>query len=43
MVDPRLEGHLNGVAESTRSPSPVREAGKETVMRKDRRGWGRFL
>jgi hypothetical protein len=43
MVDPRLEGHLNEVAEPTRSPSPVREAGKEKVMRKDRRGWRRFL
>jgi hypothetical protein len=43
MVDPRLKGYLNRVAELLRSPSPVREAGEETVMGRDRRGWRRFL
>jgi hypothetical protein len=43
MVDPRLEGYLNGVAELLQSPSPVREAGEEAVKGRDRRGWRRFL
>jgi hypothetical protein len=43
MVDPRLEGYLNGVAELLRNPTPVRKAGEKPVMRRDRRGWRRFL
>jgi hypothetical protein len=43
MVDSRLEGYVNGVAELLRGPTPLREAGEETVMRGDRRGWRGFL
>jgi hypothetical protein len=43
MVDPGLDGYFNGVAELLRSPSPVREAGKEAVVGRDRRGWRGFL
>ncbi len=43
MVDPRLEGYLNRVAELLRSPTLVRKAGEEPVMRRDRKGWRRFL
>ncbi len=38
-----MEGYLNGVAELLRSPTPVRKAGEEPVMRRDRRRWRRFL
>jgi hypothetical protein len=32
MVNPWLEGNLNGVVVLARNPSPVREARKEMVM-----------
>ncbi len=35
MVDPWLEGDLNGVVVLARIPTPVREAGKEMLMRLD--------
>ena len=41
MVDPWLEGNLNGVVVLVRIPTPVREAGKELLMRLNggRGGW----
>ncbi len=41
MVDPWLEGDLNGVVVLARIPTPVREAGKEMLMRPNggRGGW----
>ncbi len=41
MVDPWLEGDLNGVVVLARIPTPVREAGKEMSMRPNgwRGGW----
>jgi hypothetical protein len=43
MVDPWLEGDLNGVGVLARIPTPVREAGKEMLMRPNRRRGGWFL
>ena len=41
MVDPWLEGDLNGVGVLARIPTPVREAGEEMLMRLNggRGGW----
>ncbi len=41
MVDPWLEGDLNGVGILARNPIPVRKAGKEMLMRtnRGRGGW----
>ena len=43
MVNPRLEGNLNGVGILARIPIPIREAGKEMLMRANRRRGGWFL
>jgi hypothetical protein len=43
MVDPWLEGNLNGVDVLARIPIPIREAGKEMLMRANRRRGGWFL
>jgi hypothetical protein len=40
MVDSWLERDLNGVGMLARSPIPVREAGKEVLVRANRRGGG---
>jgi hypothetical protein len=43
MVDSWLERDLNGVGMLARIPIPVREAGKEVLVRANRRGGGWFL
>ncbi len=43
MVDPWLEGDLNGVGVLARIPTPVWETGKELLMRPDRGRGGWFL
>jgi hypothetical protein len=43
MVNPRLEGYLDGVAVLAWNASPVRKARKEMVMGLDRRGGGKAL
>ncbi len=43
MVDPWLEGDLNGVGVLARIPTPIGETGEEMLMRPDRGRGGWFL
>ncbi len=43
VVDPWLEGDVNGVGVLARIPTPIRKAGEEMLMRPNRRRGGWFL